>query len=54
MTVSIDGKEVEAIRFFWKDGTESAYAKLEDGSAIVSYSTKMVQEPSIDSDKLDK
>ncbi len=54
MTVSIDGKEVEAIRFFWKDGTESAYAKLEDGSALVSYSTKMVQEPSIDSDKLDK
>ncbi len=54
MTVSIDGKEVEATRFFWKDGTESAYARLEDGSTLVSYSTKTVQEPSIDSDKLDK
>lgn len=54
MTVSIGGKEVEATRFFWKDGTQSAYAKLEDCSALVSYSTKKVQEPSNDGDKLDK
>ena len=40
MTVLLDGVEREALRFFWKDGTESAYVVTDDGKAITAYSVE--------------
>jgi len=37
MTVHLEGKDVEMLRFVWKDGSESAYVQTEDGP-IQAYS----------------